>query len=76
LPAKLVAERAGMTVTTLRVVEHGGTGVTIGALALGVRYTVTVKTRELIERAERKGWTFVRRGSRASRMTNWHDGYP
>jgi transcriptional regulator with XRE-family HTH domain len=33
LPAKLVAERAGMTVTTLRAVEHGGMGVTIGAYA-------------------------------------------
>lgn len=33
LPAKLVAERAGMSVTTLRNVEHGGMGVTIGAYA-------------------------------------------
>jgi transcriptional regulator with XRE-family HTH domain len=31
LPAKLVAERAGMSVTTLRHVETGGVGVTIGA---------------------------------------------
>lgn len=31
LTAKLVAERAGMTVTTLRAVEHGGMGVTVGA---------------------------------------------
>jgi transcriptional regulator with XRE-family HTH domain len=29
--AKLVAERAGMSVTTLRHVEHGQMGVTIGA---------------------------------------------
>jgi transcriptional regulator with XRE-family HTH domain len=33
LPAKLVAERAGMSVTTLRNVEQGGMGVTIGAYA-------------------------------------------
>jgi transcriptional regulator with XRE-family HTH domain len=33
LPAKLVAERAGMSVTTLRNVERGGMGVTIGAYA-------------------------------------------
>ncbi len=33
LPAKLVAERAGMSVTTLRNVENGGVGVTIGAYA-------------------------------------------
>jgi transcriptional regulator with XRE-family HTH domain len=33
LAAKLVAERAGMSVTTLRNVEHGGMGVTIGAYA-------------------------------------------
>lgn len=33
LPAKLVAERAGMSVTTLRNVESGGMGVTIGAYA-------------------------------------------
>ena len=33
LPAKLVAERAGMSVTTLRNVEHGEGGVTIGAFA-------------------------------------------
>ena len=31
LPAKLVAERAGMSVMTLRNVERGGMGVTIGA---------------------------------------------
>lgn len=31
LSAKLVAERAGMSVMTLRAVEHGGMGVTIGA---------------------------------------------
>lgn len=31
LPAKLVAERAGMSVMTLRNVEKGGMGVTIGA---------------------------------------------
>ena len=31
LTAKLVAERAGMTVTTLRAVERGGMGVTVGA---------------------------------------------
>jgi transcriptional regulator with XRE-family HTH domain len=31
LPAKLVAERAGMSVMTLRGVERGGMGVTIGA---------------------------------------------
>ncbi|HEY6237500.1 MAG TPA: helix-turn-helix transcriptional regulator [Candidatus Elarobacter sp.] len=33
LSAKLVAERAGMSVTTLRNVENGGMGVTIGAYA-------------------------------------------
>jgi transcriptional regulator with XRE-family HTH domain len=33
LSAKLVAERAGMSVTTLRSVENGGMGVTIGAYA-------------------------------------------
>lgn len=33
LPAKLVAERTGMSVTTLRNVERGGMGVTIGAYA-------------------------------------------
>ncbi len=33
LSAKLVAERAGMSVTTLRNVEKGGMGVTIGAFA-------------------------------------------
>lgn len=33
LPAKLVAERAGMSVMTLRNVERGGMGVTIGAYA-------------------------------------------
>jgi transcriptional regulator with XRE-family HTH domain len=33
LPAKLIAERAGMSVTTLRNVEKGGMGVTIGAYA-------------------------------------------
>jgi transcriptional regulator with XRE-family HTH domain len=33
LSAKLVAERAGMSVMTLRAVEHGGMGVTIGAYA-------------------------------------------
>lgn len=37
LPANLVAERAGMTVTTLRNVEHGGMGVTIGAYAAVLR---------------------------------------
>ena len=31
LSAKLVAERAGMSAMTLRNVEHGGMGVTIGA---------------------------------------------
>ncbi len=31
LSAKLVAERAGMSVTTLRHVEQGGMGVTMGA---------------------------------------------
>jgi transcriptional regulator with XRE-family HTH domain len=31
LSAKLVAERAGMSVMTLRAVENGGMGVTIGA---------------------------------------------
>jgi transcriptional regulator with XRE-family HTH domain len=31
LSAKLVAERAGMSVMTLRKVERGGMGVTIGA---------------------------------------------
>jgi transcriptional regulator with XRE-family HTH domain len=31
LPAKLVAERAGMSLMTLRNVERGGMGVTIGA---------------------------------------------
>jgi predicted RNA binding protein YcfA (HicA-like mRNA interferase family) len=35
-----------------------------------------VKTRELIERAEREGWTFLRRGNRASHMIYRHDGYP
>jgi transcriptional regulator with XRE-family HTH domain len=34
LSAKLVAERAGMSVTTLRSVENGGMGVTIGAYAV------------------------------------------
>ncbi|MDB5072650.1 MAG: family transcriptional regulator [Candidatus Eremiobacteraeota bacterium] len=33
LSAKLVAERAGMSVMTLRNVEKGGMGVTIGAYA-------------------------------------------
>ena len=33
LSATLVAERAGMSVTTLRNVENGGMGVTIGAYA-------------------------------------------
>lgn len=33
LSAKLAAERAGMSVTTLRNVENGGMGVTIGAYA-------------------------------------------
>ncbi len=33
LSAKLVAERAGMSVMTLRNVEHGRMGVTIGAYA-------------------------------------------
>src|SRR4030081_681222 len=33
LSAKLVAERAGMSAMTLRNVEHGGMGVTIGAYA-------------------------------------------
>lgn len=33
LSAKLVAERAGMSVMTLRSVERGGMGVTIGAYA-------------------------------------------
>lgn len=33
LSAKLVAERAGMSVTTLRNVENGGMGVTVGAYA-------------------------------------------
>lgn len=33
LPAKLVAERAGMSLMTLRNVELGGMGVTIGAYA-------------------------------------------
>jgi transcriptional regulator with XRE-family HTH domain len=33
LSAKLVAERAGMSVMTLRNVENGGMGVTIGAYA-------------------------------------------
>jgi transcriptional regulator with XRE-family HTH domain len=33
LSAKLVAERAGMSVMTLRAVENGGMGVTIGAYA-------------------------------------------
>lgn len=33
LSAKLVAERAGMSVMTLRSVENGGMGVTIGAYA-------------------------------------------
>lgn len=33
LPAKVVAERAGMSVMTLRGVENGGAGVTIGAYA-------------------------------------------
>lgn len=33
LPAKLVAERAGMSLMTLRGVEKGGMGVTVGAYA-------------------------------------------
>jgi transcriptional regulator with XRE-family HTH domain len=33
LSAKLVAERAGMSLMTLRSVENGGMGVTIGAYA-------------------------------------------
>jgi len=33
LSAKLVAERAGMSVTTLRSVENGAMGVTLGAYA-------------------------------------------
>lgn len=33
LSAKLVAERAGMSAMTLRNVEHGGMGVTLGAYA-------------------------------------------
>lgn len=37
LSAKLVAERAGMSVMTLRNVEKGGMGVTIGAYAAGLR---------------------------------------
>ena len=35
-----------------------------------------MKTRQLIERAERKGWAFVRRGNRAGHMIYRHDGYP
>ncbi|HEX3468850.1 MAG TPA: helix-turn-helix transcriptional regulator [Candidatus Elarobacter sp.] len=37
LSAKLVAERAGMSVMTLRNVENGRTGVTIGAYAAVLR---------------------------------------
>lgn len=37
LPAKLVAERSGMSVTTLRHVERGDMGVTMGAYASVLR---------------------------------------
>ena len=55
LTAKLVAERAGMAPMTLRSLERGGSGVTIGAYLAVMQVLGTEKDLDLIGKADPVG---------------------
>jgi len=75
LSAKLVAERAGMSVTTLRNVEAGGMGVTIGAYAAALRVLGLDADLDAVARADALGRDLqdaqLRRAPRAKNEPSW-----